>query len=286
MFSPPRTGSTTTILCAFSLALGALVLVPASASAAPDVQEIVDKAYCMMYYQGADAKARFSMEIYDKKKRKRSRSFTILRRDAAAAGADAKSREKDDYCGNQRFYIFFNGPADVKDSSFLVWKKKGASDKRWLYLPALDLVKRIAASDNRSSFFGSHFYYEDVSGRDLADDTHELIETTKNYYVIKSVPKKPKKVEFKYYKAWIHKKSFMPTKVEHYDKRGKLYRTLEIKKVETVAGKKTITHMRMSDTRIGGYTDLKSSKYKYNLGLPKDLFSERSLRKAPKKYLK
>jgi hypothetical protein len=267
-----------------AVALAALAL-PALVHATPSADEIVKKSYCMMYYQGADGRAQVRMEIFDDKNNKRARELTILRRDEPAPGSDEASRQKDDHCGTQRYYVYFHRPSDVSKTSFLVWKHIGKGDDRWLYMPALDLVKRIAAADKRTSFFGSHFYYEDISGRDLADDTHELVETNKNYYVIKSVPKDKKSAEFAHYKVWIHRKSFLPTKAEYYDKDGKKYREYEVKKVETIQGYPTITRLRMSDSRIGGYTDIAFDKVEYNLNLDKDVFTERYLRAAPKKYL-
>jgi outer membrane lipoprotein-sorting protein len=263
----------------------AALAVPALAHAAPSADEIVNKSYCKMYYQGTDGRAQVHMTIFDGNKNKRERDLTILRRDEPASGSDEASRKKDDHCGTQLYYVYFHRPADVSKMSFLVWKHVGKGDDRWLYMPALDLVKRIAASDNRTSFFGSHFYYEDISGRDLADDTHALVETTKNYYVIKSVPKNKSSAEFAYYKVWVHRTSFLPTKAEYYDSKGKKYREHEVKKVETIQGYPTITQLRMSDSRIGGYTDITFKKVEYNLGLAKDVFSERYLRAPPKKHL-
>ena len=77
--------------------------------------------------------------------------------------------------GEQRYFIFFHRPPDVRDMAFLVWKYPGRDDDRWLYVPALKLVRRIAASDKHTSFVGSDFSYEDVSGREPEDDTHKLL---------------------------------------------------------------------------------------------------------------
>jgi hypothetical protein len=131
----------------------------------PSVQEIVDRSNLASYYQGKDGRATVNMTITDAQSRTRERRFTILRRD-----------DKDG--GKQKFYVHFSRPSDVRNMVFMVWKNIGANDDRWLYLPALDLVKRIAASDKRTSFVGSHFFYEDVSGRNPEDDTHELTDTT------------------------------------------------------------------------------------------------------------
>ncbi len=102
----------------------------------------------------------------------------------------------------------------------MVWKNVNQEGDRWLYLPALDLVKSIAASDERTSFVGSDFFYEDVSGRGFDEDKHTLIETTENYYVVENLPKNPKSVEFASYKAWIHRKTFLPVKIVYFDKKG------------------------------------------------------------------
>lgn len=257
------------------LAIAMSLALAAGPAFALPADEIVAKANHAAYYQGTDGKARVSMVITDAQGRERMRDFTILRKDVGDAGDT-----------EQKFYVYFNRPADVNKMAFLVWKHTDRDDDRWLYLPALDLVKRIAASDERTSFVGSHFYYEDVSGRTPSEDTHELLEETDNYYVLKSTPKQKDAVEFAYYKNWIHKQSFIPVKTEFYDARDIAYRTYEALNVETIAGHPTVTQSRMSDSRIGGSTVMSYGKVEYDIGLPEDVFSERYLRSAPRAYLR
>ncbi len=85
-------------------------------------------------------------------------------------------------------------------------------------MPSLDLVKRIAASDKRTSFVGSDFLYEDVSGRGLDQDIHELAETTDAFYVIKNTPKKPETRRVQLLQRLDRPKNFVPMKMEFYDK--------------------------------------------------------------------
>jgi Outer membrane lipoprotein-sorting protein len=258
------------------LSVTALMLFPHTASAI-EVAEIVGKANHVAYYQGADGKARVKMVISDSQGRERTRELTMLRRNADNAdGSD----------GQQKFYVYFSRPADVNKTAFLVWKNLGADDDRWLYLPALDLVKRVAASDERTSFVGSHFFYEDVSGRSPDEDTHELLEETDNYYVLKSTPKKAKDVEFAWYKNYIHKSTFLPVKTEFYDSNDTLYRTYEALKVEKIDGYQTVTASRMTDKRMGGHTELSYGDVSYNIGLKDDLFTERYLRNPPRRLLR
>jgi outer membrane lipoprotein-sorting protein len=268
--------------CWFALTLLLAAVPVARAGDAPDVKEIVERANRVAYYQGADGKADVAMTITDKQGRKRTRKFTILRWDAPGeAGAEA-----DAHCGDQKFYVYFEEPADVAKMVFMVWKHLGADDDRWLYTPGLDLVTRIAASDERTSFVGSDFFYEDVSGRGTDEDTHELVETTEHYYVLKSTPKDPKKVEFAYFKTWIIKSNFLPRQIEFYNAKGEKYREYMVEGVKKIQDFWTPVKSSMTDLRTGSKTVLEYSGVKYEVGVPEEVFTERYLKRRPRKYLK
>ena len=243
------------------------------ANAELSVDEIINKANLAAYYAGDDGKATVDMTITDSQGRKRSRQFVILRKD------------KEDG-GDQFFYVYFKKPSDVRKMVFMVHKHTDRDDDRWLYLPALDLVKRIAASDKRTSFVGSHFFYEDVSGRGTAEDKHELIQDDGTFYVVKNTPLKPDEVEFSSYTVWIDKKTFMPMKAEYLNKQGKKYRVVEALKLEMIDGYPTVTTSRVQDLDSGGETVSVFSKIKYNIGLKENIFTERYLRKAPREVRK
>jgi len=236
----------------------------------PSVDEIVNKANLAAYYQGADGKAKVKMTITDKKGQQRLREFIILRKDVKDGG-------------DQKYYVYFQKPADVRKMVFMVHKHTDpkTDDDRWLYLSGLDLVKRIAAGDKRTSFVGSDFLYEDVSGRSLEDDTHELTKTTDELFVIKNVPKEPLAVEFAYYDVSIDRKTFIPMKMEYYDKAGKLYRIIESKKIETIQDFPTVVKSVVSDLNTGNKTEMEFTDVKYDIKLG-DIFTERYLRKPPK----
>lgn len=255
------------------LVLFAVGFYPGTAQGSPSAEEIVQKSNLAAYYQGQDGRSHVNMTIRDAQGRERNRRFVILRRDGAEGG-------------EQKFYIHFSRPADVRGTVFMVWKHIGSDDDRWLYLPALDLVTRIAASDKRSSFVGSHFFYEDVSGRNPEEDHHELEETTDQHFVLKNVPKNPGSVEFSYYRVWIDRSHYLPMKAEYFDKNGKQYRLVEALKVEIIQGKPTVTKARVTDLNSGGSTVSKFTKVKYDLGIKENIFSERYLRRAPRKWLR
>ncbi|MFC1761726.1 outer membrane lipoprotein-sorting protein [Planctomycetota bacterium] len=233
------------------------------------VDEIVNKANLAAYYQADDGKASVQMTITNKKGQKRERQFNILRKDVEDGG-------------DQLYFVYFKRPSDVRKMAYLVHKHVGKDDDRWLHLPALSLDKRIAAGDKRTSFVGSDFLYEDVSGRGLEEDTHELIETTDTHYIVKNVPKDPDSVEFNYYTVAIDKKSFLPMKMEFYDKTDTLYRVIESQETQEVQGFPTVTTSLVKDLKSGSQTEMVFSDVKYDLELTADLFTTRYLGRPPR----
>ncbi len=251
------------------------------------VEEVIAAATRICYYQGKDRRAQVKMEIVDAQGRERTREMTILRRNAVQPEGGLDELSDAECCsGEQSFYVRFQRPADVDKTTFMVHKKPGSDDDRWLYLPALDLVKRVSSADKRSSFVGSHFFYEDVSGRHLEADERTLVETTDNYWVVDSKPKDPTSVEFASYRMWIHRASAVVVKMEYKDTAGETYRTYEVLGVEEIQGHPTVVKAKMSDLRTKGSTTVTYSDVKYDIGLPEDLFTERYLRRAPREFIK
>ena len=255
-------------------AVGVIAACTATQAHALTAREIVEKANEASYYAGQDGRAKVKMTIADAKGGTRQREFTILRMNTK--GSD------------QKFYVYFQEPADVRKMAYLVWKHvgEGEDDDRWMWLPALNLVRRIAPGDQRTSFVGSDFVYEDVSGRHIDADDHEIDEETDTQYVLKSTPKDPDSVEFDHYKVKIDKDSFLPRKAEYWDKQGNLCRTVEAAEVENIQGYPTVVKSVVRDLKTGGHTVNTISDVKYDIGLKETIFSERFLRRPPREVLR
>lgn len=246
--------------------------------------EIIVKANHMALYQGIDSKGKVTLVIKDKQNRIRKREFNMLRR-------NSDSRDQD-----QKYYVFFQAPADVRKMVFLVHKHTvlEKDDDRWLYMPSLDLAKRIASGDKRTSFVGSDFLYEDISGRSPVEDEHELVQTTDKYYILKNVPKQSESVEFEYYLAYIDKKTFVSMKMEFFKKGERLYRVIESEKVEEIQAKEngekviypTVTMSVVRNLENGSQTEMTFSNIQYNIGISDKIFTERYLRRPPREAMR
>lgn len=223
------------------------------------------------------------MRLISKDGKERLRELTMLRKDVKEGG-------------EQKYFIYFSQPTDVKDMTFLIYKYPGKDDDRWLFIPAVRLVKRIAASDKRSSFVGSDFTYEDVSGRDLEDDSFRLLREDvldgKPVYVLESTPKDPKSANYSRKVSYIDRAILIPLKEEYSDATGKIfkvYTTDVIQRLVPKSGKGegywTIMKRTMKDLTSGHRTEVSFTKAEYDVGLPDDIFTERYLRTPPQKYI-
>ena len=249
-----------------------LAIAPAVGETLTDADKIVQQANLASYYAGQDGRSDVRMLIRDAQGREQRRQFIVLRRDVED-GAD------------QDFLVVFSRPSDVRGTVYLVKKHVGKDDDRWLYLPGLDLVKRISAGDKRTSFVGADYFYEDVSGRGPGEDTHELSETTDEHYILRHTPKDSSSVDFASYVTWIDRETLLPMKIEYSNAGRDVYRRVEVVEVQDVQGHPTVTKSRVSNLESGGQTDMQFRYIAYDLGMPDDVFTERSLRNPPKKWL-
>lgn len=239
-------------------------------------EEVMKKSQAAFLYPGKDFKARVVMKLISKDGQQRVRELTLLRKNAGEPG------------GDQKYFMYFFQPADVKDMAFMIHKYPAKDDDRWLFIPAINMVKRIAAQDKRSSFVGSDFTYEDVSGRDLEDDSHVIEREEKvgnrDCYVLKSTPKAGD-ADFAHKVTWVDKGSFLPLREEQYDKKGVRYKLFTADEVADIKGFPTVIKRTMKNLQTGHRTEVAYLKTDYDLGLEDNLFSERFLRQPPRKWI-
>jgi len=258
------------------VAAGTTVRTVRAQETAPDAADIMKKSHLSYYYAADDGVSDVIMTLVDKKGKERQREFTMLRLDIEEGGA-------------QKYYTYFRKPSDVSRLTFMVHKTPDGNDKRWIYVPSVDLVKPISADDKNSSFVGSDFSYEDVSGRHWTEDDHTFKEESvldgKAVYVIESVPKEDYK-GFARKVSYIDTDTFLPLKEEYFDKKGKNIRIFRAERIENIDGISTITSRSIKNVKKGTRTIVEFSGVKYDLGMKENIFSERYLKNPPREYIK
>ena len=139
----------------------------------------------------------------------------------------------------------FLSPSTIKGTRFLQAEKKDKTDDKWIYLPSLRTVRRIAPAERQKSFVGLDFSYDDMTLRKVESDTHEMInenvtkkagDTTYNCWQIKSTPVKKNDGGYSYRMQYIDKNTYLPVFTEYYDKEGKHLKDYTVRKIQIVTG--------------------------------------------------
>jgi len=228
-------------------------------------REIVEKVYNLP--TGDDQTSDLTMTLINKSGKERIRKIKQFTKDLGDV---------------EKSIMFFQSPADVKNTSFMSWTydDESKSDDQWIYLPALKKTKRISSDSKSDYFMGSDFTYDDLGDRKLDDDTHELIgeETIDDvdYYLVESTPKDEEYMYSKT-KTWIRKDNFIGLKKEFYDEDEDLLKILKIKKFEEISGFLVITSSEMENVQKDHRTTMKLNDVEINMGIPDSKFTERMM---------
>jgi outer membrane lipoprotein-sorting protein len=204
--------------------------------------------------------------------------MVITAKNGSSSERSMDQYSKDDAKGNSRSVVIFRSPATVAGTRFLTIENAGRDDDRWIFLPGLGKVRRIASSEGSGSFVGTDFSYDDISSqsRNTDMDNHRILREEKlnshDCYVIESIPKDS---GYQYSKMiqYIDKANFVNYKIELYDKRGTMVKLLEILKVEEVQGKITPMETRMTTLADGTSTVIYVDLIKYDDPIPESVFT-------------
>lgn len=178
----------------------------------------------------------------------------------------------------------FDTPADIKGTASLNYSHALKPDEQWLYLPALKRVKRISSKNKSGPFMGSEFAYEDISSQEIAKYTYKYIKDETfngiDCFVIERYPAY-KHSGYTRQVVWINKQEYRPEKIDFYDRKNSLLKTL------TYTGYKQYLNkfwradsMHMINHQTGKSTTLTWSNYQFKTGLTDKDFSRNSLKRA------
>ncbi len=178
----------------------------------------------------------------------------------------------------------FDSPRDVKGTAFLSFSHKQGDDEQWLYLPALKRVKRINSRNKSGSFMGSEFSYEDIASQEVEKYTYKYLRDEPcaggECFVMESYPVDKKYSGYSKRISWIDKDHYRLWKVEYYDRKNSLLKTLTLDNYQKYLDKFWKPEsMEMVNHQSGKSTHLIWQDYKFNTGLSDKDFSTTSLKR-------
>ncbi|XCN71252.1 MAG: outer membrane lipoprotein-sorting protein [Candidatus Electrothrix aestuarii] len=179
----------------------------------------------------------------------------------------------------------FHTPRDIRGTALLTFSHKNGDDEQWLYLPALKRVKRINSRNKSGSFVGSEFSYEDISSQEIEEYTYKYLRdedldgvpcTVSEYY-----PVDAENSGYKHQVVWRDKEEYQIRKVDFYDRKDSLLKTLTMKGYQQYEGKFwRAGELHMVNHQSGKSTVLHYSKYQFHTGLTDKDFNKNSLKNA------
>lgn len=178
----------------------------------------------------------------------------------------------------------FDHPADVAGTAFLSYTHALEADDQWLYLPALKRVKRITSKNKSGPFMGSEFAFEDMTSPEIAKYRYRYLRDEpvdgRDAFVIERLPA----YEFSGYTrlvTWLDKTMYQPLKVEFYDRKDTLLKTLTFNDYQQHLGRHwRANRMHMINHQTDKSTELLWRNYRFKTGLTERDFDQSSLTRA------
>ncbi len=183
-----------------------------------------------------------------------------------------------------RSLMVFNRPADIKGTALLSHAKILEADNQWLYLPALKRTKRISSVNKSGPFVGSEFAFEDLTSQELNKYSYTYLRTeTCGELSCDVVERIPLYQHSGYSKqiAWTDQTTYQTRKVEFYDRRGDLLKTLQFNDYRQYAQGWWRSHEMVMDNHLTRKsTTLSYSSYEFGKGLTEKDFVKGVLRRV------
>lgn len=248
----------------FALTIGVAWIQSSSADTAGTqlAQRVYDRP------NGKDATSVVVMALQEKGRNPRVRKMLVYRQDKKV--------------GEVASLIRFLEPADIEGTGLLTLDKADGESNQWVYLPAMERVRRIDSGRKGGRFVNSDYFYEDLRDRKVAQDEHRLSghEAIAGVAcdILESVPTEAGNSVYAKRVTWVDPVSALPLRVDFYGKNeAQPSKRLQVLKKEKIQGYWTVMDSVMTDLETGHQTRLTVERILYDRRLPAKLFSTQML---------
>ncbi|RED48154.1 outer membrane lipoprotein-sorting protein [Aestuariispira insulae] len=179
--------------------------------------------------------------------------------------------------------VYFEHPRDIKGTALLSYAHILDPDDQWLYLPKLKRVKRISSTNKSGPFVGSEFAFEDISAQELGKYTYKWLRDEPCGELTCAVLEQTPLYENSGYTkqvTWYDLSEYRQQKVEYYDRKGELLKTLEFRDYQQYLGKYwRADELFMTNHQTGKKTSLVYESYEFQTGLSEGDFRKNTLKR-------
>lgn len=230
---------------------------------------------------GSSIVAEYTMVLIDRRDRQRVRDLKIYSKN---------------YGADTRVLSLFESPADIRGTAYLNmdWDDPARDDDSWLYLPALQRVKRLASSDTSDSFLGSDFTYADINGFELEWYDYNFVNQSEvvdghDTWVIEITPKPEFKIRaeeatgYSKLQSWVRKDNFVQLRAQMWELRGGRIKYFTSSEIQVIDDIWTVGRLQAVTTRNGNQEHasvLQIKSIKYNTELGDELFTTENMERG------
>lgn len=184
-----------------------------------------------------------------------------------------------------KMLVVFDSPRDIKGTALSTFSHKDRNDDQWLFLPELKRVKRISSENRSGSFVGTEFAYEDITSEELERYTYKYlrdeVQAGKDCYVVERFPVDKENTGYTRAILWFDKATYLTLKMDFYDRKNVLLKTLLLKDYHEYLGIFYRPHLEiMTNHQTGKSTHLAWSNFKWRNGVKDNEFDKNSLKRA------
>lgn len=225
-------------------------------------QRVYDRA------DGRDATSTLTMALTEEGKPARMRTMLLFR--ARGTG------------GQVATLIRFTDPADIQGTGLLTLDGSDGLSNQWIYLPAMQRVRRVDSNRKGGRFVNSDYYFEDLRDRKPSLDTHRLVGRERvgdtECDLLESIPADPSNSVYLRRVSCIEPKSLLPLRIEFFERKlAQPSKRLMVNKREQIQTYWTVMDSTLTDLATGHQTRLTVGRVLYDRSLPESLFTSRAL---------
>ena len=184
--------------------------------------------------------------------------------------------------GDSKTLVVFTSPKEIHGVALLSINQPGVTDRQYIYTPATQRVRSVAAQERSARFIGTDFTFEDVGERVLDDFSYRLIgasETIDGHksYKVEATPENPSRSQYRFIYYWVAQDVPVILYAEFYDTSGREVRALHASAIKRVNGIWGARHTEMRTLQDGTRTVLTIDDVKFNTKPDEKLFTPQGL---------
>ena len=197
--------------------------------------------------------------------------------------ADSYQKQRDAERQDRLFVFTF--PPNVRDTALLVHSNtERGEDSMWMYLPALDRIKRVNLGSSGGGYFlGSDFTFRDLVSRDETEYVRALLPTDDDTHFVVEVrgrtPELQRTFGYSREEHFIRKDNFARERVVFYDLAGDLLKEMIVQEEHAADGYAFPSRVRMLNRQTGHVSEIVFEKLSFSAEIPDRFFTQRYLRR-------